>query len=180
MMSALIWSAFARTASTNCSSSFWAESSAVRVRYAAGYPVTALAANGTVTSVTAGTGLSGGTITGVGTISLANTSVSAGSYGSVSQVGTFTVDAQGRLTAAGTANIAIATTAAAAATAGEEERGTADLLLSLPVSRGRVMAAKVLAGVIAVVLVAAATWLAIAVGAITAQTTMACHVVVHN
>ncbi|TXH30462.1 MAG: hypothetical protein E6Q91_05145 [Actinobacteria bacterium] len=61
--------------------------------------------------------------------------------------------------------IAIATTAAAAATAGEEERGTADLLLSLPVSRGRVMAAKVLAGVIAVVLVAAATWLAIAVGA---------------
>lgn len=61
--------------------------------------------------------------------------------------------------------IAIATTAAAAATAGEEERGTADLLLSLPVSRGRVMAAKVLAGGIAVVLVAGATWLTIAVGA---------------
>ena len=61
--------------------------------------------------------------------------------------------------------IAIATTAAAAATAGEEERGTADLLLTLPVSRNRVMAAKVLAGGIAVVLVAGATWLTIAVGA---------------
>ncbi|TXH31599.1 MAG: ABC transporter permease [Actinobacteria bacterium] len=61
--------------------------------------------------------------------------------------------------------IALATTAAAAATAGEEERGTADLLLSLPISRGRVMAAKVLAGVITVVLVAVAAWLTIAVGA---------------
>lgn len=61
--------------------------------------------------------------------------------------------------------IAIATTAAAAATAGEEERGTADLLLSLPVSRGRVLAAKVLAGLVAVFLVAGACWLALAVGA---------------
>ncbi len=61
--------------------------------------------------------------------------------------------------------IALATTAAAAATAGEEERGTADLLLSLPVGRSRVMAAKVLAGGIAVLLVAGATWLTIAVGA---------------
>lgn len=61
--------------------------------------------------------------------------------------------------------IAIACTGAAAATAGEEERGTADVLLSLPVSRGRVMAAKVLATVIAVLLVAAATLLTIAVGA---------------
>jgi ABC-2 type transport system permease protein len=61
--------------------------------------------------------------------------------------------------------VAVATTAAAAATAGEEERGTADLLLSLPVSRGRVLAAKVLAGVVAVLLVAGATLLTIAVGA---------------
>jgi len=67
--------------------------------------------NGTVTSVTAGTGLNGGTITTTGTISLANTAVTASSYGNASTVATFTVDAQGRLTAAANTTIAIANTA---------------------------------------------------------------------
>jgi Tfp pilus assembly major pilin PilA len=47
-------------------------------------------------SITAGTGLSGGTITGTGTIALSNTGVTAGTY-TISQI---TVDAQGRITSA--------------------------------------------------------------------------------
>ncbi|MDG0816174.1 tail fiber domain-containing protein [Bdellovibrio svalbardensis] len=70
-----------------------------------GWACQAPATSGTVTSVATGTGLSGGPITGSGTISLANTAVTAASYGSATQVGTFTVDAQGRLTAA--ANVTV-------------------------------------------------------------------------
>ena len=66
---------------------------------------------GTVTSVATGTGLTGGPITASGTISLADTAVSAGAYGSASSVATFTVDAQGRLTAAANSAISIANTA---------------------------------------------------------------------
>ena len=60
-------------------------------------------------NITAGTGLTGNQITTSGqhtqTIDLANTSVTAGSYGSATAIPTFTVDDQGRLTAAGTVSI---------------------------------------------------------------------------
>jgi hypothetical protein len=50
-------------------------------------------------SITAGTGLSGGgDLTTTRTLNLANTAVTAGTYGSATQVPQFTVDAQGRLT----------------------------------------------------------------------------------
>ena len=67
--------------------------------------------NGTVTSVGTGTGLTGGPITTTGNISLANTAVTAGSYGTASQVSQVTIDAQGRITSAANVSIAIANSA---------------------------------------------------------------------
>ena len=60
---------------------------------------------GTVTSVTAGNGLSGGTITTIGTISLPTTGVSAGTYGSTTAVPVIAVDTYGRITSASNTQI---------------------------------------------------------------------------
>ena len=74
-------------------------------------------------NITAGTGLSGTVNTTSGqhtqTITLANTAVTAASYGSATAIPTFTVDAQGRLTAAST--VAISTDLTIAADSGSND-----------------------------------------------------------
>lgn len=63
-------------------------------------------ASGDTLTISGGVGLSStASATDTVTVNLDNTSVTAGSYGSASAIPTFTVDAQGRLTAAGTASI---------------------------------------------------------------------------
>jgi hypothetical protein len=62
-------------------------------------------------TISGGTGLSSAATTDTITINLDNTAVSAGSYGNAVSVGTFTVDAQGRLTSASNTAIAIPSTA---------------------------------------------------------------------
>ena len=70
-----------------------------------------------VSNVATGTGLTGGPITSTGTISLANTTVTAGSYGSATAVPTFIVNAQGQLTNA--ANVTITGIAPSGAAGGD-------------------------------------------------------------
>lgn len=67
--------------------------------------ITSGGTNGTVTQVNTGTGLTGGPITTTGTVSIANTAVTAASYGNATTVATFTVNGQGQLTAAANTSI---------------------------------------------------------------------------
>jgi hypothetical protein len=75
--------------------------------------------SGTVTSIAAGTGInvSPSPITTTGTVALANTAVTAGTYGNATINGVFTVDAQGRLTNA--ANVVISGTSPGGAAGGD-------------------------------------------------------------
>ena len=81
---------------------------------AAGDTGTVSIASSDTFTISGGVGLSSAaTATDTITVNLDNTAVSAGSYGSGTAIPTFTVDAQGRLTAAGTAAISTSFTAAA-------------------------------------------------------------------
>lgn len=85
----------------------------------------------TTRTLTAGTGLSGGgDLSANRTLSLANTAVTAAAYGSASQVATFTVDAQGRLTAAANVSVAIDASAITSGTLPVGRGGTGAVTLS--------------------------------------------------
>ena len=63
---------------------------------------TSPSSGGTVTSVASGTGLTGGPITTTGTLSIANTGVTAGTYGSAAVIPVIAVNNQGQITSIST------------------------------------------------------------------------------
>ncbi|MFM8913730.1 MAG: hypothetical protein ACKOE6_12575, partial [Flammeovirgaceae bacterium] len=59
-----------------------------------------LSGGGTISGVTAGTGLTGGGTSGTVTLNLGNTAVTPGTYGSATNIPQIAIDAQGRITSA--------------------------------------------------------------------------------
>jgi hypothetical protein len=82
-------------------------------RLTAASSVAITAGSGTVTDISEADGsvvCTPNPITGSGTVGLSTTGVTAGSYGDATHVGAFTVDAQGRLTAASSVGISVGVT----------------------------------------------------------------------
>lgn len=96
----------------------------------------AIVAGDAVTLIDTGTGLTGGPITSSGTISIADTAVTPDSYGSTTQVGQFTVNGQGQITAASNVAISVASIGAVASVTGTANEvtatGTTNVVVSLP------------------------------------------------
>lgn len=85
--------------------------------------------SGTVTSVATGTGLTGGPITTTGTVSIADTGVTANTYGSAGVVPVVTINAQGQVTAASNVTI-VATQANFSNTAATATLANASMMLA--------------------------------------------------
>lgn len=96
------------------------------------------ALTGGVTLINTGTGLTGGPITTSGTISIANTGVTAATYGSSTEVAQIAVNAQGQITSASNVVISASGIGAVASVSGTANEitatGTTNVTLSLPSS----------------------------------------------